>query len=109
MSFAPLRRTRLYVENGDESVELSESKNAMVRREQAKVCTPLGIESAFGIRRCLEFSYFNGSECPQTPAFPLTGPFKLAISIAKTDAAMTGYELLFYRKKTDTVCTLCSV
>lgn len=98
-----LHRTRLYIEKGDEAVELTESKNSMVRREEAKVCSPKGVSSAFGFKRCLEYSYWNGSICPMTPTFPLTGPFKLAVSVAKTDAAMTGYELFFYRTKRDGV------
>ncbi|PSN46112.1 hypothetical protein C0J52_17248 [Blattella germanica] len=75
-----------------------ESKGLENRIENYDLCSTDFISSVTGMKPCMELTYVNTSLEPTAPYFPLTGPFKFRIDVAKVDT-FSSYLLVFRQLK----------
>ncbi|CAG2063265.1 unnamed protein product, partial [Timema podura] len=85
--------SKLFLVGGaPESQEVVELRGVVEDKERHKACTPQILSTLTGMQLCGELSYRNASRFPDSPYFPLTGPFILSVSADKTDV-FDSYEL----------------
>nr|CAD7460027.1 unnamed protein product [Timema tahoe] len=85
--------SKLFLVGGaPESQEIVELRGVVEDKERHKACTPQILSTLTGMQLCGELSYRNASRFPDSPYFPLTGPFILSVFADKTDV-FDSYEL----------------
>ena len=79
-----------------------ESKGIEENTENYKLCSAEFLTSLTGMKSCMELTYVNTSLQPVAPYFPLTGPFRFHIDIAKVDT-FNAYVLIFKQQKEESL------